>query len=117
MDHPSDPTLLAPPLGRLTLLETQDDRGYYSYGFNVFPGRKSVGTVQSEVDWRVMPLTQWGGNDEVKAKRQAEFLVHDSFLWSAIERIGVMSAAVAAKVQARLGGGAPPVVVEPDWYY
>jgi hypothetical protein len=71
----------------------------------------------SEVDWNVMPLIQWGGNDEIKARRQAEFLVHESFPWSAVESIGVKSAAVAAKVQALLRRGAPPVAVRPDWYY
>lgn len=76
----------------------------------------SLGSL-SEVDWTVMPLVQWGGSDEVKAKRQAEFLVHDSFPWSAVERIGVKSEAVAAKVQALLGGNVPPVVVQPRWYY
>jgi len=70
-----------------------------------------------EVDWNVMPLTHWGGNDEVKAKRQAEFLVHNRFPWSAVERIGVKSAAVAAKVQALLSGGTIDVSVQPGWYY
>jgi hypothetical protein len=85
------------------------DLGYASY-FN------SLAKL-SEVDWKVMPLIQWGGNDEVTAKRQAEFLVHESFPWSAVESIGVKSTAVAAKVQALLRGGAPPVAVRPDWYY
>lgn len=70
-----------------------------------------------EVDWKVMPLTQWGGNDEVKARKQAEFLVYDSFPWSAVERIGVKSAAVAAKVRALIPSGRPPVEVVPQWYY
>jgi ssDNA thymidine ADP-ribosyltransferase, DarT len=70
----------------------------------------------SEVDWTVMPLAQWGGNDEVKAKRQAEFLVHDSFPWSAVEVIGVKNTTIAAEVTA-LVGGVPPVTVRPDWYY
>ncbi len=69
-----------------------------------------------EVDWNVMPLRQWGGN-ELRAKRQAEFLVHDSVPWSAVERIGVKDATVAAKVQALLPRGVPPVAVEPSWYY
>lgn len=70
-----------------------------------------------EVDWAVMPLAQWGGNDDVKAKRQAEFLVHDAFPWSAIERIGVKSPQVAARVRAMLPSGTPAVSVEPRWYY
>jgi hypothetical protein len=71
----------------------------------------------NEVAWSVMPLTQWGGNDEVKAKRQAEFLVHESFPWSAVECIGVKSSAVAASVQALLPSGTPSVAVQPGWYY
>jgi ssDNA thymidine ADP-ribosyltransferase, DarT len=74
-------------------------------------------TQLDQVDWNVMPLMHWGGNDDAKAKRQAEFLVHDSFPWSAIECIGVKSSAVAAKVQTLLPHGRPPVVVQPNWYY
>lgn len=70
----------------------------------------------SEVDWNVMPSRYWA-DDETKEKRQAEFLVHESFPWAAVEGIGVKSAALAAKVQALLQGGTPPVAVRPDWYY
>ena len=69
----------------------------------------------SEVDWSVMPLDYWAG--DAKEKRQAEFLVHESFPWSAVEHIGVRSAAVAAKVEALLAGVTPPVAVHPAWYY
>jgi hypothetical protein len=85
------------------------DLGYASYFSSL--------AQLDEVDWNVMPLTQWGGNDEVKAKRQAEFLVHDSFPWSAVQYIGVKSAAIAAKVQSLLPSGAPPVAIQPSWYY
>jgi len=68
------------------------------------------------VDWTVMPLTYWAG-DETKEKRQAEFLVYESFPWSAVESVGVKSTPVAAKVQALLRGGPPSVAVRPDWYY
>jgi hypothetical protein len=64
-----------------------------------------------------MPLAYWAGSDDTKEKRQAEFLVYESFPWSAVESIGVKSTAVAAKVQALLRRGAPPVAVRPDWYY
>jgi len=70
-----------------------------------------------EVDWNVMPSRQWGGNDEVKARRQAEFLVYGSFPWSAVERIGVKSNAVATKVRNIVNGDTPPVIVESSWYY
>lgn len=70
-----------------------------------------------EVDWSVMPMTMWGGNDEVKARRQAEFLVYGFFPWSAVEGIGVKSSAVAARVQSLLPYGTPPVTIQPSWYY
>ncbi len=85
------------------------DLGYASY-FN------SLANL-NEVDWNVMALRQWGGDDDVKAKRQAEFLVRDSFPWSAVEQIGVKSAALAAKVQALLPDGTPPIAIQPSWYY
>ena len=72
-----------------------------------------------EVDWAVMPVLQWGGDTELKEKRQAEFLVHDSCPWSAIEVIGVMDQTIAARVQAVLAGAEhrPRVEVYRDWYY
>jgi hypothetical protein len=85
------------------------DLGYAAY----FDAIEKLG----EVDWTVMPRTQWGGDDELKAKRQAEFLIHEEFPWSAVESIGVKNAAVAAKVRALLPQGRPPVAIQPDWYY
>jgi hypothetical protein len=75
----------------------------------------SLGNL-SDVDWNVMSLTYWAG-DETKEKRQAEFLVYESFPWSAVESIGVKSTAVAAKVQPLLRGGPPSIAVRPDWYH
>jgi len=70
-----------------------------------------------EVDWNVMPLEWWSESD-VKERRQAEFLVHRSFPWPAIERIGVRSPGMAATVKAVLPAHAhPPVEIHPDWYY
>lgn len=69
-----------------------------------------------EVDWEVMPLPYWAG-DDIKERRQAEFLVHDSFPWAAVERIGVKNAAVADRVSALLSGSTPTVAIQPDWYY
>ncbi len=66
-----------------------------------------------------MPVRRWGGDSELKEKRQAEFLVHDWCPWNAIVEIGVINDAVAAKVQAALATAAhkPDVVVRNDWYY
>jgi hypothetical protein len=70
-----------------------------------------------QVDWNVMDLEQWGGNDEIKAKRQAEFLVQGSFPWAAIEGIGVKSPSMAARIRGFLPGGTPPLTVQRGWYY
>ena len=72
-----------------------------------------------EVDWSVMPVRQWGGNEEVKEKRQAEFLVHDWCPWTAIETIGVIDQGMATLVTAALAGAAhqPRVEIRGDWYY
>lgn len=72
-----------------------------------------------KLDWRVMPLQQWGGDQEVKEKRQAEFLVHDWCPWSAIESIGVIGPVMAARVGVVVAASAhrPRVDVRQDWYY
>jgi hypothetical protein len=72
-----------------------------------------------EVDWAVMPLRQWGGDTEVKEKRQAEFLVHDWCPWEAIEAIGVIDQSIAERVTAAIAGNGhkPRVEVRRDWYY
>jgi hypothetical protein len=72
-----------------------------------------------QVDWSVMPARQWGGDTDLKEKRQAEFLVHDWCPWSAIEMIGVMDQEIAARVQATIAGAGhkPRVEVHRDWYY
>ncbi|HKY39077.1 MAG TPA: DUF4433 domain-containing protein [Polyangiaceae bacterium] len=71
----------------------------------------------SEVDWTVMPLTYWASDDDTKQKRQAEFLIYESFPWSAVELIGVKTHTIASKVRALLPAGTPPVAVRSDWYY
>lgn len=73
----------------------------------------------AEVDWAAMPVRQWGGDQELKEKRQAEFLVHEQCPWSAIEMVGVMDREIAAQVEAAMAGAAhrPRVEVHRDWYY
>jgi hypothetical protein len=55
----------------------------------------------------------------VKEGKQAEFLVHESFPWELVERIGVMSQGVGNQVVNAIRGAAhrPPVEIKPDWYY
>jgi hypothetical protein len=72
-----------------------------------------------EVDWSVMDRTQWGGDSDVKERRQAEFLVHEWLPWSAIRGISTRTQETADRVRAILGGheGSPVVNVKPGWYY
>ncbi len=69
-----------------------------------------------QIDWNAVAATQWPA---VKERKQAEFLVEQSFPWHLIERIGVYSGAINAQVAHALpvGGHRPPVAVLPAWYY
>jgi len=51
--------------------------------------------------------------------KQAEFLIHQSFPWRLVDRIGVHSRAVAQQVaEAMQGANHRPVVeIKRDWYY
>lgn len=73
----------------------------------------------SEIDWSVMPLRYWGGDSEIKEKRQAEFLVHEWCPWTAIEAIGVISAEALNQVQVILSRTPhkPRIEIHRDWYY
>lgn len=72
-----------------------------------------------QVDWEVMPRRQWGGDSEVKEKRQAEFLVHDFFPWTAIDVIGVVDKDIASVVRDTIAGSdhQPQVKIKRNWYY
>jgi hypothetical protein len=55
----------------------------------------------------------------VKEERQAEFLVHEFFPWSAIGEVGAMTPAIAARVRGAIPAGQhqPVVNVLPKWYF
>ena len=55
----------------------------------------------------------------IKEGKQAEFLVHDSFPWRLVEKIGVRDAKVAGQATQIVANTAhrPPVCVEPGWYF
>lgn len=69
-----------------------------------------------EVPWGVMKKVDWRG---FKEERQAEFLVHDSFDWAAVEKVVVHSEAVAIRARAAIASAEhqPPVTAQPKWYY
>ena len=75
-----------------------------------------------KVDWSVIPLRQWDNtlqDGDRKRRKQAEFLVHRSFSFDLIERIGVYSHQVKVVVEQLLEAHNRrlPVTVENEWYY
>lgn len=75
-----------------------------------------------KVDWEILKDRWWNDtmqDNDRKRRRQAEFLVHGAFPWSAIAEIGVISERIAGVVQTALlpATHKPKVVVRPDWYY
>jgi len=72
-----------------------------------------------KVDWTVMDVRRWGGDEVVKNRRQAEFLVHEWFPWSAVEQIGVINDHMRQTTLEIIKEFAyvPPVTTEPQWYY
>lgn len=71
-----------------------------------------------QLNWDAIGANRW--NDSViKDGKQAEFLLHESFPWGLIEKIGVYDSKVADQVRKTISalGHAPKVVVQKDWYY
>jgi hypothetical protein len=56
---------------------------------------------------------------DVKEAKQSEFLVHHSFPWHLIRRIGVLNLAVANQVHALCAEliHRPTIEIQPSWYY
>lgn len=70
------------------------------------------------LDWTAIAAADFR-SAEVKEHKQAEFLVHGRLPFTLVERIGVRSAAVQAKVAGALAGRAhqPKIEVVPSWYF
>lgn len=68
------------------------------------------------VDWHAVIATNWQGTKDGK---QAEFLVHESFPWELVEKIGVHNIGIKTRVEEALDSAEhkPLVTVEQDWYY
>ena len=76
----------------------------------------------NKVDWSIMRATIWRDTNEDgdrKRRRQAEFLVHEFFLFSLFDRIGVATQTMAKKTAALLAEleEKPLIEVQPTWYY
>jgi len=72
-----------------------------------------------KVDWAAVEATDFR-DARVRDGKQAEFLVHESFPWELVERIGVLNARAEIRVSALLAGverPPPPITIAPAWYY
>jgi hypothetical protein len=73
--------------------------------------------LEEVVDWSAVNATSWA-DPAIKDKKQAEFLVHGSFPWSAIIGIGVFDKVIAQRVVEIIGNvESPKVAVRRAWYY
>lgn len=70
------------------------------------------------IDWNAVAALNWTAAS-VREAKQSEFLMHSSFPWELVRRIGVHSHAMYGQVQAVLKdcGHKPKVEIKPDWYY
>lgn len=70
------------------------------------------------INWAAVSETDFRSPD-VKEGKQAEFLVHGTFPWELVRRIGVCSADIKAQAEMALEGAAhsPPVEILRHWYY
>ncbi len=72
-----------------------------------------------EIDWAVINARNWSDSGETRRKRQAEFLVHAFFPWTAIEAIATYDQTAKSQVEHALTptGHRPPVQARRAWYY
>ncbi len=71
-----------------------------------------------QLNWDAIAATDFRGPD-IKEGKQAEFLLHEEFPWSLVERVGVLSRTTQDLASGALAsaGHRPPVVIEPAWYF
>ena len=71
-----------------------------------------------QVAWPAVAATDFR-SAEVKEGKQAEFLVHQSFPWELVDRIGVMSQGMAQRVANAMQGIAhrPRIEIQKGWYF
>ena len=69
--------------------------------------------IYSRVVGYLRPVSQWNEG------KQAEFLMHESFPWDLVERIGVVDSSRKTQTEEAIGSAShkPLVNVEREWYY
>ncbi|WP_437637197.1 type II toxin-antitoxin system toxin DNA ADP-ribosyl transferase DarT [Sorangium sp. So ce854] len=82
-------------------------------------------TQLADIDWDAIASTNFSNGsytpsgNQVKERKQAEFLLHGAFPWSLVQRVGVASHAIASQARAAMANAAhqPDVSVQPSWYF
>lgn len=71
-----------------------------------------------QLNWLAINADQWN-DSRVKDGKQAEFLIHESFPWELVERIGVLNARAQKQVEEGITktDHKPHVQVTEAWYY
>ena len=90
------------------------DRNAGSYVAKFFNSMEDI----NEVNWTAVNATDFR-DAVIKEGKQAEFLIHESFPWKLVERIGVRDAEIKARVEEalELTEHKPLVNIKPKWYY
>jgi hypothetical protein len=86
-------------------------------GANYTQFRANVANL-NELNWPAIGADAWS-QTPVKEGKQAEFLVHGTFPWSLVSRIGVYSLSVAQQVTSALANvpHKPAILEQKQWYY
>lgn len=81
------------------------------------PFRSSLDDL-GEINWSAVAATDWRA-PEIKDAKQAEFLVHRSFPWELVSRMGVRSMSIRSRVVDALQftQHKPKVEIIQEWYY
>ena len=71
-----------------------------------------------EINWAAVSAQDFRPAD-IKEGKQAEFLIEQAFPWHLVERIGVHSQGIVARVSDAMQGAAhrPKLEIKRDWYY
>lgn len=74
----------------------------------------NLAEIDNYVDWNAVGATYWS-DPTVKERKQAEFLVYESFPWSSVVEIGVIQRELASEVETVIENAdhQPKVVVKP----
>jgi hypothetical protein len=77
-----------------------------------------IGALEGTIDWNAVRAKYWS-DPVVKERKQAEFLVHEWFPWTAFVGIATIRQSIADRVLQIIANAEhqPEVAVKRNWYY